>query len=265
MPSTETLQHLLAASYQEAARPPESVDPALAGQVGRAAVHDELSIDEQVNQGMQNFDEGLANVLEGGNGDLQEDHRIYDVEEAHQAALVEDAHIQALAENEMFDAHAQALAENALFDAHTQAVEEDRQRTNALMEAEEAKLAQEAAKEAAGAVKSTDPQKLAEALLKKAGHNETIPASSKVHKDLATGKLMIIDKNDVKVLDGNTVVEYSVDEYAGTLTVNDRGLNYVYKPIVAQGDKAQEPSSRAITLPPAVADILHITKAEPVA
>lgn len=209
-----------------------------------------------------------AYVQEGVNQLEAEANRIHDVGAAYDAAVVE---------NEIFDVYDEAVLQNEVFDAHTEAIKEQEARAAAEMQMridEQAKkpASDEAVDEQEGP-SAIDLRGQAEAALREEGITTPLPVGSQVQKDAATGNLMIIGKNDVKILEpqggGRTkIVDYSFDAGSGVVTISAKGMNTL---LTREGEYIEEdrrngkkPTASALNLPPAVAAMAGFIRAVPV-
>jgi hypothetical protein len=253
--------------------PLEERDPALPVEIGGLALGNEVVIDDDL--------ELLNAVANGVDVRAEDAGRTHNIEAAHEAALLEEAHTQALIENEVFDAHAEALHENEIFDAHEAAIKEDEERSQkqqaitAELELQESK--QQAMKELRAedlqsqAIES-DHRKQAEVALRDAGYMESLPLDAQIHKDLATGNLVVVGHDDVKIIEsfpgGRTeITDYSYDEDQGTLTISSQGNSIVATRTgeFAQTDQGQwQQYADVIKLPPNVASLVGFDKVTPV-
>lgn len=252
--------------------PLEERDPALPAEIGGLALGSEVVIDNDLE---------LLNATANGVDVRAEDAgRTHDIEAAHEAALLEEAHAQALIENEIFDAHTEALQENEIFDAHVAALKEDEERSQK-QEAIAAELeTQESSQRVAKELRAEDLQsqaiesdhrKQAEVALRDAGYMESLPLDAQIHKDLATGNLVVVGHDDVKIIEsfpgGRTeITDYSYDEDRGTLTINAQGNSIVAARTgeFAQTDQGQwQQYADVIKLPPTVASLVGFDKVTP--
>lgn len=259
MPDTEVL-------------PLEERDPALPAEIGGVVLSSEVVIDDDLE---------LLNAVANGVDVRPEDvGRMHDIEAAHGAALLEEAHAQALIENEIFDAHTEALKENEIFDAHEAAIKEDEERSQKqeaiVAELELQELKQQAAKELRAEdlqsqALESDHRKQAEVALRDAGYMESLPLDAQIHRDLATGNLVVVGHDDVKIIEsfpgGRTeITDYSYDEDRGTLTISSQGNSIVATRAgeFMQTDQSQwQQYTDVIKLPPNVASLVGFDKVTP--
>lgn len=252
--------------------PLEERDLALPAEIGSLALSGEVVTDNDI--------ELLNAVANGADVRPEDAGRTHDVESAHEAALLEEAHVQALAENEIFDAHAEALHENEIFDAHEAAIKEDEERSQkqeaVVAERELQELKQQTAKELRAedlqsqAIES-DHRKQAEVALRDAGYMESLPLDAQIHRDLATGNLVVVGHDDVKIIEsfpgGRTeITDYAYDEGQGTLTISPQGNSIVATRTgeFTQTDQGQwQQYADVIKLPPNVASLVGFDKVTP--
>jgi hypothetical protein len=255
--------------------PLEDRDPALPIELGGLALGGEIELDLEADLDL------LTATANGVDARAEDRGRLHDIEAAHQAALQEDeifeAHTAALLENAIFDAHTEALRQNEIFDAHEAALKEDAERAESAQEtavdlAEPVQQAKELRAEdlQVQAIES-DHRKQAEVALRDAGYVEPLPLDAQIHRDLATGNLVVIGHDDVKVIEslpgGRTeITDYTFDEKEGTLTISAHGNSIVaartgeYLP-TEQGQWQQY--ADVISLPPSVASIIGFDKVTP--
>ena len=239
----------------ETLQPPSN--PELHMPLGGTALHGEVTFDEQYIQ------EGIG-LLEA------EANRVHDVNAAHEAALIE---------NEIFDVYDEAVLQNEIFDAHVEALREEEVRAAAagkqqrIEEQMREADADQGADEKAPAPHVNDLRGQAEAALREEGITAPLPVGSQVRKDPATGNLMIIGKDDVKILEpqlnGRTkIVDYSFDQGSGVVTISAKGVNTL---LAREGNYTDENRLKgnalthaAVNLPPAVAAMAGFKRAVPI-
>ena len=261
----QALQEALNIPNTEALAPPER--PVVDVRMGSLAMTGEGLSHEDIQKGIEMLNEEA-------NG------RVLDIEAAREAAKRENEMFDAHRENEMFDLQTKALLENEMFDAHAQALKENEQFDDRVREAKarqeprpqeipESKVKPAAVAPSEAIDPRTDLRKRAEIAVKEVGYTEPLSLTSEVRVDYESGKILIVDGKDIKVLEPQSsgkpkITEYAFDESTGILTISAHGAEAIETRV---GDfvPAEQDSTDKVVLPKAIADLIGFKDARPVA